>query len=135
VSRAIWESLTHVEQCFFVNAWEGDILSGMQSDLVGDERELPISALVEVLLDMVDRGWIEVCRYVPWTAPDGREGIAPGDAVARDLLPDLLHDPASWEYAHPSWIGALTLVETEAGYAISHLTPDEVAETRLRPSA
>ncbi|MFI7517783.1 hypothetical protein ACIBVK_30265 [Micromonospora echinofusca] len=40
----------------------------------------------------------------------------------------LLADPASWEYlGDSSWIGALTLVETEAGRTISRMSADEFA--------
>ena len=40
----------------------------------------------------------------------------------------LLADPATWEYLDdPSWIGALTLVETEAGRTISRMSAEEIA--------
>ncbi|MEU0629791.1 hypothetical protein [Streptomyces sp. NPDC005989] len=57
------------------------------------------------------------------------EGFQPGELVPRDLLLAIPEDAATWE--HPEvgeWIGALTLVETEAGKRITRLSPEELAE-------
>jgi hypothetical protein len=127
VSRQDWDALSHVEQCFFINATEMDILPGVLGDLEAAERQLPFEELATILLSLIDRGWIEARRYARWIAPDGLEGLAPGDVVPRSELPEVLADPASWEYPdNPSWLGALTLVRTEAGLVISRLSPEEV---------
>jgi hypothetical protein len=125
-------ALNHVEQCFFINAMEMDILPGVLGDLEPTEQELPFGELATILLSLVDRGWIEVRRYARWISPDGLEGLEPGDVVQCTELPGVLADPASWEYPDdPSWLGALTLVRTEAGLVISRLSPEEV-KTRSR---
>ncbi|MBC3842370.1 hypothetical protein GXW82_25805 [Streptacidiphilus sp. 4-A2] len=85
------------------------------------------------MLGLIDRGWIEVRRVAPWTSPSGRDGIQDGELVPRAQLPAILEEPASWEYPDGDWIGALTLVETEAGEKISRLSPEEIAEEALRP--
>ncbi|MEU7632865.1 hypothetical protein AB0C34_23230 [Nocardia sp. NPDC049220] len=81
------------------------------------------------MLSLIDRGWIEVRRIAPWTSPSGAKGIQPGEIVPRDQLPAVLEDPANWEYPYDrDWIGELTLVETEAGYKITHRSPEETSE-------
>jgi hypothetical protein len=51
----------------------------------------------------------------PWTSPSGENGFQPGELVPGDQLPAILEDAANWEYPEDgNWIGALTLVETEA---------------------
>ncbi len=130
MSKQDWDALNHIEQCFFVNAMEMDTLYGVRGDLEGPERQLPFEELARILLSLVDRGWIEVRRYKRWISDEGLEGLTPGDVVPRSELPPILADPASWEYPDdPSWIGALTLVRTEAGLAVSRLSPEEI-ETR-----
>lgn len=126
VSLREWERLTHIEGAFFINSFEMDLLPGVFGDLDPAQPEPSLSELASVLLRLVDNGWMEMRRYVRWV--DGREGLAHGDPVPRDQLPVLLADPASWEYPDdPSWIGALTLVETEAGRTISRVSADEIA--------
>lgn len=112
-----FNDLGHIEQCFFVNAMEHDILAGALSDLDEAEQDMPPHRLAEIVLSMVDRGWIEVRRYIAWTAPDGRDGYTPGDVVDRQQLPALLTDPATWDYTlyFPSWVGAPILTFTDAG--------------------
>jgi hypothetical protein len=132
VRQQDWDVLSHVEHCSFINAMEMDILPGVLGDLEPAEQELPFGELAIILLSLIDRGWIEVRRYVRWISPDGLEGLAPGDVVPRSELPEVLADPASWEYPDdPSWLGALTLVRTEAGLVISRISSDE-AKTRDR---
>ncbi|MET8312317.1 hypothetical protein [Micromonospora sp. NPDC005173] len=105
-----------------------DLLPGVFDELDPAQPEPSLSELASVLLKLVDNGWMEMRRYVRRVADDGREGLAHGDRVPRDQLPVLLADPASWEYLDdPSWIGALTLVETEAARTISRMSADESA--------
>jgi hypothetical protein len=98
VSKQDWDRLSHVEERFFINAMEMDILPGVRSDLDGAERQLPFDELARVLLSLVDRGWIEVRRYKRWISNEGLEGLTPGDVVPREALPQILSDPSSWEY-------------------------------------
>jgi hypothetical protein len=127
VSQQDWDGLSHVEQCLFVNAMEMDILPGVLGDLDAVERRLSFAELATVLLSLIDRGWIEVRRYARWISPEGLDGLEPGDVVPRSELPGVLADPASWEYPDdPSWLGALTLVRTEAGLVVSRLSREEV---------
>jgi hypothetical protein len=112
---------------------EMDILPGVRSDLDGAERQLPFDELARVLLSLVDRGWIEVRRYKRWISNEGLEGLTPGDVVPREALPQILADPSSWEYPEdPSWIGALTLVRTEAGRVVSSVSPEEMQVRGMR---
>lgn len=127
MSRSDWNALSHVEQSFFINAMEMDLLPGVLGDLDGAERETPFEQLATILLALIDRGWIEVRRYRRWISPEGLDGLTPGDVVPRPELPGVLADPASWEYPDdPRWLGALTLVLTEAGLVISRLSSAEV---------
>ncbi|MBQ0905421.1 hypothetical protein [Micromonospora sp. U21] len=127
MSRRDRERLTNVERAFFVNAFEMDLLAGVFGDLAGSKQEMPLHELTQVLLSLIDRGWIEVRRYDRWIAEDGREGLMPGEAVARQHLPQLLADPATWEYPEgATWVGAITLVETESGSKVSRMPPEEI---------
>ncbi|MDZ5445734.1 hypothetical protein U2F26_23885 [Micromonospora sp. 4G57] len=129
MSQKDWDNLSHVEQCFFINAAEMDILPGVRGDLDDDERRLPLDELARTLLSLVDRGWIEVRRYERWISENGSEGLTPGDVVPRDELAQVLAEPTNWEYPDDtSWIGALTLVRTETGLVISRLSPEDMAE-------
>ncbi len=104
-----------------VNAYEIDILPGVRGDLAAADQPRPVGELADILLALVDRGWIEVHRVAPWHGPSGQVGIHPGALVSRDRLPSVLGDPANWEYpADGDWTGALTLVQTEAGKKITH---------------
>lgn len=124
MSQQDWDNLSYVEQCFFINAMEMDILPGVRGDLDEAERPLPFDELAGILLSLVDRGWIEVRRYERWISDEGLEGLTPGEVVPRPDLPHVLADPVNWEYSDDaSWIGALTLVRTDAGLAVSRLSP------------
>ncbi|RMB85070.1 hypothetical protein CTZ28_15770 [Streptomyces shenzhenensis] len=63
-------------------------------------------------------GWTEVCRLIPWTAPDGRLGHQPGSPLAREELPGVLPEAAAGEYPDGDWIGSLTLCLTQQGRQI-----------------
>jgi hypothetical protein len=129
VSKQVWDALTKAELAFFLNSWEMDILPGVLADLDEVDQSRPVGELAGTLLGLIDRGWIEVRRYAPWTPPSGGNGLQPGELVPRAQLPAILEDPANWEYPEDGdWISALTLVETEAGKKISRLSPKEMAE-------
>ncbi len=102
------------------NAAEIDILPGVRGDLDEPLVSGPFSALGPILLPLVDRGWIEVYRLVPWTAPDGTCGEQPGPPIPKQDLPAVLADAENWEYPRSgTWLGCLTLTLTEAGRRVS----------------
>ncbi|MEU6976857.1 hypothetical protein [Streptomyces sp. NPDC046371] len=113
------DRLSSAERAFMINATEIDILPGVWGDLDEPLVSGPASALVSILLPLVDRGWIEVCRVVPWTAPDGSLGQQPGLPIPKQDLPAVLANAESWEYPQSGeWLGCLTLTLTEAGQSI-----------------
>ncbi|WLQ45116.1 hypothetical protein P8A22_37700 [Streptomyces laculatispora] len=129
MSKQEWDTLTKSEEAFMVNSYEIDILAGVWGDLDEADQSRPVNELAGILLALIDRRWIEVCRLAPWTSPAGESGFQPGKLVPRDQLPAILEDAANWEYPEDgNWIGALTLVETEAGKKITRLSPEEMAE-------
>lgn len=102
-----------------INATEIDILPGVRRDLEEALTSAEPSELTAILLPLIDRGWIEVSRLVPWTAPDDKPGLQPGPSIPRHDLPALLADADHWEYPDDGeWLGRLTLVLTEAGQLI-----------------
>lgn len=107
-----------------VNSCEIDILAGVWGDLSEADRSLPLAELAGVLLSLIDRGWIEARRIASWTSPSGEKGFQLGELVPRDQLPGVLQDADSWEYPDGDWIGALTLIETEAGKKITRGSPE-----------
>ncbi|MGW5003502.1 hypothetical protein ACWEP8_38280 [Streptomyces hydrogenans] len=113
------DQLSSAERAFLINAGEIDILAGVWGDLDEPLHSGPASALVPILLPLIDRGWIAVCRLVPWTAPDGRLGTQPGLPIPRQDVPAVLADDENWEYPKSGdWLGCLTLSLTEAGRKI-----------------
>ncbi|GAA2794042.1 hypothetical protein VO63_24890 [Streptomyces showdoensis] len=113
------DELPSVERAFMLNAMEIDILPGVRGDLEEPLSSGPSAELTPVVLSLVDRGWVEVCRVIPWTAPDGSTGFQPGAPIARGDLPVLLADDDNWEYPDSGeWIGCLTLTLTEEGRQI-----------------
>ncbi|MDH6113409.1 hypothetical protein P3T36_001712 [Kitasatospora sp. MAP12-15] len=126
VSECEWDELSGLEKAFMINAFEIDILPGFWGDLEDDDRDRPLGEIAGVLLALVDRGWVEVRRIAPWVSPMGEQGLQPGDLVPRDQLAMALEDEASWDSPKDGdWVGALTLVETDAGRKISRLPPEE----------
>lgn len=110
----VWDDLNHEEQCLMVNAREHDLLPGAlfdwRSDLDVSERMARVSELADTLIALVDQGYIEVRRLVP-----GDDGY---DVVGRDRLPEVLADPAVWEYSERGWVDrddGLAIVETAVG--------------------
>ncbi|MFJ1835249.1 hypothetical protein ACIOJ9_15405 [Streptomyces sp. NPDC088175] len=129
MSKQEWDTLTKSEEAFMVNSYGIDILPGVWGDLDEADQSRPVNELAGILLALIDRGWTEVRRLAPWTSPAGENGFQPGELVPRDRLPAILEDAANWEYPEDgNWIGALTLVETEAGKKITRLSPGEMAE-------
>ncbi|MBL3665345.1 hypothetical protein JL475_04865 [Streptomyces sp. M2CJ-2] len=111
--------LSSAERAFMTNATEIDILPGVRGDLEEPLASASPTDLAAILLPLIDRGWIEVSRLVPWTAPDGEPGLQPGPSIPRHDLPALLADADNWEYPDDGeWLGRLTLVPTEAGQLI-----------------
>ncbi|MFF1263099.1 MULTISPECIES: hypothetical protein [unclassified Streptomyces] len=107
--------LSDVEYAFVLNASEIDILPGVRGDLEEPMASGPAADLATVLLALVDRGVVEVCRYIPWTAPDGAIGYQPGPPIPREDLPGVLAVTEEWEYPDDfEWLGKLTLVLTES---------------------
>ncbi|MFJ2228813.1 hypothetical protein [Streptomyces halstedii] len=129
MSEHEWQALTKSEEAFMVNSYEIDILAGVWGDLDDADQSRPVNELAGILLTLIDRGWIEVRRVAPWTSPSGEQGLQPGELVPRDQLLAVLEDAANWEYPDDGdWIGAVTLVETEAGEKITRRSPKETAE-------
>ncbi|QIP88251.1 hypothetical protein GLX30_34310 [Streptomyces sp. Tu 2975] len=113
------DELSSAERAFMINATEIDVLPGVWGDLDEPLASGHSSDLVPILLSLVDRGWIEVCRVIPWTAPDGATGFQPGPSLPKQVLPALLLDTENWEYPQSGeWLGCLTLTLTEAGQQI-----------------
>ncbi|MDJ0385273.1 hypothetical protein [Streptomyces sp. G-G2] len=124
-----WDALTTAEEAFMVSAYEIDILPGVWGDFDEADQSRPLDELAGILLALIDRGWIEARRVAAWTSPAGKDGFQPGELIPRDQLPALLNDATTWEYPDDGdWIGACTLVETEAGKKVSHRSPEEMAE-------
>ncbi|MFE4335420.1 hypothetical protein ACFRQM_40245 [Streptomyces sp. NPDC056831] len=129
MSEHEWQALTKSKEAFMVNSYEIDILAGVWGDLDDADQSRPVKELAGILLPLIDRGWIEVRRVAPWTSPFGEQGLQPGELVPRDQLPAVLEDAANWEYPDDgNWIGAVTLVGTEAGKEIIRRSPEETAE-------
>jgi hypothetical protein len=89
VSHSDWNNLTRIERSFLVNAAEQDILAGTLGDLDEAEQDLPHGRLGEILVGLIDRGWVEVRRYVIGTMPDWKsvmswvETNSPGFSMTR----------------------------------------------------
>jgi len=54
VSHRELDDLSHVEQCFLVDAFEHDIVAGGLSDLTEDEYDRPRGELAAVVLDLIE---------------------------------------------------------------------------------
>ncbi|MFE0627008.1 hypothetical protein ACFW3D_08580 [Streptomyces sp. NPDC058864] len=113
------DELSSAERAFMINATEIDILPGVRGDLDEPLASAGPTELAAILLPLIDKGWIEVSRYIPWTTVDGTPGVQPGPSIPRHDLPALLADVDNWEYPDDfEWLGRLTLVLTEAGQQI-----------------
>ncbi|AJT69477.1 hypothetical protein T261_7880 [Streptomyces lydicus] len=113
------DELSSAERAFMISDSEIDILPGVRGDLDEPLASGTASDLAPILLTLVDRGWIEVCRVIPWTAPDGAAGYQMGPPLPRHELPTVLAAPEEWDYPEDSeWLGRLTLTFTEAGRKI-----------------
>lgn len=107
--------MSDVEYAFVLNASESDILPGVRGDLDELLASGPAADLAPVLLALVNRGIVEVCRYIPWIAPDGATGCQPGPPMPREDLPGALARAEEWDYPDDfEWLGRLTLVIAES---------------------
>lgn len=92
-------------------AW--GILAYAEADL--DPADDEPADLPSAVLSLVDRGWVQVHRLEPWTSPDGDEGATYSPPIAREDIPAILADPATWDDPKdPGWFGAVTLSVTDA---------------------
>ncbi|MFD8972446.1 hypothetical protein [Streptomyces sp. NPDC059593] len=114
------EDLSAAERAFMLNAFEIDILPGVRGDLDEPLASASPGELLPILLALIDRGWIDVCRVIPWTPPGGGAGEQPGPPLAREELLNALADADNWEYPESGdWIGCVTLTHTPEGRLIS----------------
>lgn len=91
-------------------AWGILAYATSEEDQHGNPLDLP-----GIVLDLVDRGWVQVHRLEPWTGPDSQDGMTYGPPIPRSELPTVLGDPATWaDPEDPRWTGAVTLSFTEA---------------------
>lgn len=115
MTPAVWDELTPVEHDFMVCAMEAWGILPYACEARDDSGAwISYEVQVAVVLSLVDRGWVDVCRIEPWTDADGRSGATYGPPIDRAALPALLADPDTWDDPKESWIGELTLQETEA---------------------
>lgn len=115
MSTEHWWTLTSLEQSILINAREFATLVGIFGDLDEEDAKVPLSALQQEVISFVDRGLVELRRYEPWIAPDGRVGEAPTGLLSLDeQRAELLNDD-NWEVVGGSYVGAVTLVETDLG--------------------
>ncbi|MFH8681053.1 hypothetical protein [Streptomyces lydicus] len=113
------DELSSAERAFMINSSEIDILPGVRGDLDEPLASGPASALIPILRTLIDKGWIQVSRVIPWTAPDGAAGFQPGPPLPQRDLAALLSEATNWEYPESGeWFGCLTLTLTEAGRKI-----------------
>lgn len=115
MSDSAWDGLSQIEYDLIICAMEASgILPNSWSASEDSEAPVP-SDVVAAVLSLVDRGWVEVRRFEPWTAPDGSEGETHGEPIARDEIPAVLADPDTWDEPDVrSWAGEVTLTLTEA---------------------
>jgi hypothetical protein len=113
VADSPWTTLTEVERDLMICAIEAwGILAYATHD--EDEGGNPID-VPGIVLSLVDRGWVQLHRIEPWTAPDGEAGATYGPPIPRAEIPAVLEDPATWDDPEdPRWIGVVTLSPTEA---------------------
>jgi len=126
VSESVWDLLTQTELELMICAREASgVLAYACSNQDGDGEAVSDKAVSELVLGLVDRGWVEVCRFEPWTAPDGGRGLQLGASIPRGDLGEVLADPATWDDpADVSWVGAVTLRETEEWLKLSRRAPE-----------
>lgn len=120
VAGSVWDGLTEIEHRLMVSATETwGILPYACSDADSGASESEsesesVSELAAAVLSLVDRGMVEVRRLEPWTAPDGRPGVAYGVPLDHDELPVLLADPDTWDDpTDESWVGEVALTRTD----------------------
>ncbi|MET7542893.1 hypothetical protein [Streptomyces sp. NPDC005507] len=107
-----WMTLTSVEHELMICASEAWGILAYATN--GKDEDGHLVDLPCVVLGLVDRGWVQVHRLEPWTAPNGEEGATHGPPIPRAEIPEVLQDPATWDDPEePSWIGTVTLSVTE----------------------
>lgn len=109
MDKPTWDSLSKIEHDLMICAIEGWGILPYACDVDDSGRAVSDADVAAMVLELVDRGWVEIHRLVPWTSPTGAEGVTYGPAVLRADLDELLLDPASWAEPSGSWVGALTL--------------------------
>jgi hypothetical protein len=116
-----WNQLSHEEQCLMVNASEHDLLPSVlwdwRTDLDFADRFALLPQLADALVSLVNQGLVEVRRMFVDT--NGEESL---ETISRDHLPEVLADPAVWEYTDHTWTyrdEGLVIVETTAGQHLS----------------
>jgi len=111
----VWATVTSVEHALLICAQETwGILAYVEGD-IEDGEDYEQADLVRGVLSLVDRGWVQVHRIEPWTAPDGRPGVDYGPPIPRTEISSVLEDPATWDDPQdPRWLGAVTLSLTDA---------------------
>ncbi|MET7891810.1 hypothetical protein [Streptomyces mirabilis] len=113
-----WTALTRVEHDLMISATEASgilVYATNSKDEVGHAVDLP-----QIVLGLVDRGWVHIHRLERWTSPDGQAGATYGPPIPRAEIPAVLKDPAVWDDPDdPDWIGAVTLSVTETWRALN----------------
>jgi hypothetical protein len=90
--------------------------SGLLAYVCDEDEDGNRIDLPSLVLDLVDRGWVTVHRIEPWAPPGGGQGSTYSAPIPRGEIRGILADPATWEEpTGDSWVGAITLAETEAG--------------------
>ncbi|WP_433891269.1 hypothetical protein [Streptomyces sp. CA-111067] len=93
----VWATLSAIEHALLICAQEATgILPYAEAD-IDESEDYEQADLVRGVLGLVDHGWVQVHRIVPWTSPEGRRGLTYGPPIPREQLPSILEDPATWD--------------------------------------
>lgn len=109
-----WDELTHEQRVLLVNASEHDFLPNALGDwrpagaTSHEDRIARIDELVAPLLAMVDAGWVEVRRFA-------RVDSDEYETLSCEELPEMLGDPALWDWWWDSPGPTVAIVFTERG--------------------
>lgn len=120
VAQPTWDRLSRIEHDLMICAMESWGILPHACDVDDSGHVVSAIEVAAKVLDLVDRGWIDVHRLEPWTSPDGVNGATYGLAIPRAELDELLANVETWaEPSSSSWIGAVTLAETDLGRQIT----------------